>query len=72
MIKCVDRCPNEINPNVMVLFADTKDEVDEAESIVVKVNGIDRTPEAGSVCYTQALDVGVLCTDVTWDWGDDE
>lgn len=71
-IKYVDRMKNYTNPNIMVLFADTKEEVDEAEEIVVMVNGVERKPESASICYTPKLEVGVLDSEGTWNWGDEE
>lgn len=51
----------------VTLYADTKSEVTPSNVAAVIPSGGEL--EAGSVCYTAALEVGTYQSDGTWNWG---
>ena len=57
---------------MVVLFADTKNEVPETGTATAAAmqSPLTVTLEAGDIIYTAKLEVAVLKSDDSWEWGD--
>lgn len=69
MIKLVSIDGGTPEEQVVTIFADDKAEVP-ATGTATTVEGFSGRMSAGSACYTSALDVAILKSDDTWNWGE--
>lgn len=74
-IKMIDK--GTLKGKLVVLYADTKDEVPEsAVGMSIADSGsmaeMSVALEAGTILYTAKLETAVLKSDGTWEWGDEE
>ena len=69
MIKLISIDGGTTDEKVCTVFADTKAEVPETGS-ATEVKGLVGTLSAGSIVYTAKLEVALLKSDDTWEWGE--
>lgn len=69
MIKLVSIDGGTLQEPVATSFADTKAEVPETGA-ATEVTGLKGTLSAGSIIYTAKLEVALLKSDDTWEWGE--
>lgn len=69
MIKLVSIDGGTLQEPVVTAFADTKDEVP-ATGAATEVKGLEGTLSSGSIIYTAKLEVALLKSDDTWEWGE--
>lgn len=74
-IKMIDK--GSLRGKIVVLYADTKDEVPESASgmSIADAGSLAEASaalEAGTILYTAKLETAVLKSDGTWEWGDAE
>ena len=72
-IKLIDK--GSLRGKIVVLFADTKDEVpDSAVGMPIAESGsmaeASVALEAGTFLYTAKMEIAVLKSDGSWEWGD--
>lgn len=68
MIKLVNGGDNSIS-RIQTIFADTKAEVPATGAETV-VEGLNSKITYGSVLYTAKMEIAVLKSDDTWEWGE--